>query len=119
MNYKIKITENFEKQAKKLLRKYSSFAEDLQFLEQILTENPFVGESLGGNIFKIRVAIKSKGKGKSSGARVITFVLGENETVFLLSVYDKSEISTVRTEIMREYAAEILENLQIDAKDRK
>lgn len=52
---------------------------------------PEQGTSLGSNCYKIRISIASKGKGKSGCARVITnFVISE-ETVFLLSIFDKSE----------------------------
>lgn len=54
-------------------------------------ESPSLGTSLGNNCYKIRLAIASKGKGKSGGARVITHFYVENNTVFLLSIYDKSE----------------------------
>jgi hypothetical protein len=50
---------------------------------------------LGNNTYKIRVAIKSKGKGKSGGSRVITYVVSENEEVYLLTIFDKSEFDTI------------------------
>jgi hypothetical protein len=53
--------------------------------------NPIQGEPLGKDCYKIRMAIASKNKGKSGGSRVITCVKVVNETVFLLSIYDKSE----------------------------
>jgi len=52
---------------------------------------PNEGKPLGNNCYKIRIAIASKGKGKSGGARIITFFQIVNKTVFLLSIYDKSE----------------------------
>lgn len=52
---------------------------------------PKLGTNLGHNCYKIRIAISSKGKGKSSGARVITNFVVAEETVFLISIYDKSE----------------------------
>jgi hypothetical protein len=65
--------------------------EDLRVLQEILERNPFEGDSLGKGCYKIRLAISSKGKGKSGGARVITCVRVVNETVYLLSIFDKSE----------------------------
>lgn len=44
------------------------------------------------------MAITSKGRGKSGGARIITYtvVISENSgNVYLLSIYDKSDFSTV------------------------
>lgn len=67
----------------------------------MLTElhaNPQLGTDLGGGLRKIRMRIASKGKGKSGGARVITFtvIVAVDETeVNLLYIYDKAERSTV------------------------
>jgi hypothetical protein len=41
------------------------------------------------------VSIKSKGKGKRAGGRVITFIKVVAETVYLVSIYDKSEKSDI------------------------
>ena len=56
-----------------------------------LEKDPQQGFSLGNSCFKIRLAIASKGKGKSGGSRLITHVVISEQTVFLLSIYDKSE----------------------------
>ena len=88
----------FLKQAKYLARKYASFPEDLKTCIQEITDNPFAGADLGGGVRKVRMAIKSKGKGKSGGARVITFnyTLDEgSRDITLMTVYDKSERSTI------------------------
>ena len=63
------------------------FAELIKSLEQ----EPEQGTSLGNNCFKIRIAVASKGKGKSGGARIITNVLITDAIVFLLTIYDKSD----------------------------
>ncbi len=91
MSYKVETIEVFEKQAKRLIKKYASLKVEILGLIQILKENPESGISLGRNCYKIRISIASKGKGKSGGGRIITnFVISE-ETVYLLSIYDKSE----------------------------
>lgn len=64
---------------------------DIQLLVNELREQPELGTAIGKNCYKVRLAIKSKGKGKSAGARVITYVYVSAETVYLLSIYDKSE----------------------------
>ena len=87
----IKITNQFKKEAKHLLKKYRSLATELKELNMSLLEYPSQGIPLGQDCYKIRLAIKSKKKGKSGGARVITLVKIIQETVFLLSIYDKSE----------------------------
>src|SRR5882672_2776016 len=96
MNFRIKITNNFEKEAKPLIKKYPSFKNDVAKLIDELEANPELGTSLGHNLFKIRIAISSKGRGKSGGARVITYVISKNKTVYLISIYDKAEYDTVK-----------------------
>ena len=63
---------------------------------------------LGNNTFKIRIAIKSKGKGKSGGARIITFLVTENREIYLLTIYDKSEFDNLDDKILKS----IIESLQ-------
>ena len=95
MNYKIETIPLFDNQAKRLAKKYPSLKSDLtQFIEE-LTLEPGLGTALGNNFYKIRLAIASKGKGKSGGARVITFLKITETTVVLASKYDKSEKSTI------------------------
>ncbi|SMD44327.1 Uncharacterized protein conserved in bacteria [Aquiflexum balticum DSM 16537] len=91
MSYSVKSIEVFERQAKKLVKKYPSLKFELLTLVQVLKENPDQGTAVGRNCYKIRLAIKSKGKGKSGGARVITNFVVANDTVYLLSIYDKSD----------------------------
>ena len=91
MNYNILSTAKFSKEAKRLSKKYISIKFELNELISLLETEPEIGQSLGKNCFKIRLAVKSKGKGKSGGARVITLVKIINEEVHLLSIYDKSE----------------------------
>lgn len=91
MNYKVETLENFRKEAKRLIKKYPSLKKELGNLGVVLSANPKSGTSLGHNCYKIRIAIASKGKGKSGGARIITHVYLSNSTVYLLSIFDKSE----------------------------
>lgn len=95
MSYKVKTIEVFEKQAKRLIKKYPSLKAELVDLIQELKKNPEQGTLIGKNCYKIRIAIASKGKGKRGGARIITnFILTES-IVYLLSIYDKSEKENV------------------------
>ena len=91
MSYKIAAIPNFKKEAKRLIKKFRSLKQELANLAQILEKNPHTGTPLGINCYKIRLSIESKQKGKSGGARVITYVYVENNTVYLLTLYDKSE----------------------------
>ncbi len=75
MKFEITISENFKKKFKTLLKKYPSLKEDLSRFQQELQKNPVLGDSLGSNCYKVRMAIASKGKGKSGGARIISYVL--------------------------------------------
>ena len=91
MSYNVLAIPPFDKQLKRLAQKYPSLKNEFAELLESLEQTPEQGTNLGNNCYKIRIAIASKGKGKSGGARVITnFVLAE-ETVFLISIYDKSE----------------------------
>lgn len=91
MSYNLIITPTFERDIKPLLKKYKSLKTDLVTLFESLESKPAQGKSLGKGCFKIRLAISSKGKGKSGGARLITCVKITSENVFLLSIYDKSD----------------------------
>ena len=91
MNYSIETIPSFDRQVKRLAKKYGSVRSDLQVLVNQLRENPELGTALGRNCYKIRMGIKSKGKGKSGGSRVITYVHMSGETICPLSTYDKSE----------------------------
>ena len=91
MSYKTVISKHFEKEAKRLLKKYASLSRELEKLFDELEENPTMGTLLRDNVYKIRLAIASKNKGKSGGARVITFIKIIDEVVILLSIYNKGE----------------------------
>ena len=80
----------FTREAKKLLGKYASLEAELADLFAALNKQPITGVSLGRNCYKIRLKITSKDKGRSGGARVITCVVAVADTVYLLSIYDKS-----------------------------
>ena len=101
MNYNLKVLQTFEKAAKPLLKKYPSFKEDMKMLFEEMKQNPTCGVSLGGGFRKIRVAIASKNKGKSGGARVISYnvVVSIIETdVFLVTIYDKESTESITKE---------------------
>jgi len=95
MSYKIELTDNFKKEAKKLIKKYASLRTEIAELGKELAQNPTLGTPLGNDVYKIRLAIASKNKGKSGGARIISFVKIINETVFLLSIYNKGDRDSI------------------------
>jgi mRNA-degrading endonuclease RelE of RelBE toxin-antitoxin system len=95
MNFNVFSSSAFEKSLKRLKKKHPSLRTDLLNLIELLKNDPFTGTSIGKDCYKIRMAITSKGKGKSGGARVITCVKVIQENIFLLSIYDKSEKETI------------------------
>jgi mRNA-degrading endonuclease RelE of RelBE toxin-antitoxin system len=104
MNYNVYAIPPFDRQLKRLARKYPSLKNDFSELLKSLKENPAQGTALGNDCFKIRFAISDKGKGKSGGARIITHVKVIMSSVYLLSVYDKSE----KEDIANKYIADLL-----------
>ena len=95
MNFKVKTISVFERQAKRLMKKFPSLKKEIQELIKELKEEPEKGTSIGHNCYKIRIAIASKGKGKSGGARVITHLVLKDDTVYLLTIYNKSDIENL------------------------
>jgi hypothetical protein len=85
----------------------------MQELTQQLPNEPTLGTSLGDGLFKIRLAVKSKNKGKSGGFRVITYLIskkGKDETVInLLIIYDKSEVQDLTKNELLALCKEVLE----------
>jgi hypothetical protein len=109
MNYNVIPTPDFKKLFKKLLKKYSSLKIDLNELIDKISENPETGTSLGNGVYKIRLAISSKGKGKSAGARVITYIVTEDKEVYLVYIYDKSQLKN----ITKQQVLDLLKNAQL------
>ncbi len=108
MSYNIIPTPDFQKLFKKLFKKHRSLKDDLTKLIHELEQNPDLGTDLGGGgIHKIRMAIASKGKGKSGGARVITFVVNQNNEIYLVHIYDKSDIANIPKEQLLKLTEEL------------
>jgi len=118
MKCNILATNSFSRDAKKLFKKYVSLKIELKELESQLIKNPCLGIKIHENIYKIRIAVKSKGKGKSGGLSVITFLteikneqdLDENDqdiTVYLLTIYDKSNIENISEKELKNIIKEI------------
>jgi mRNA-degrading endonuclease RelE of RelBE toxin-antitoxin system len=95
MSYNIIPTPLFKSQSKRLIKKFPSLKKELLELSNILSGIPNFGTPLGNDTFKIRLAVKSKGKGKSGGMRIITFRIDKNKEVYLLTIYDKSEMDSL------------------------
>ena len=108
MKFSVIPSDKFKKEAKRLIKKFPSLKQELIELNYFLENEPELGTPLGNNTFKIRIAIKSKGKGKSGGARIITFLVTENREVYLLTIYDKSEFDNLDDKILKS----IIQSLQ-------
>lgn len=106
--------DEFERGAKALRKKYPSFEKDYDIFLDELEKNPFAGESLGQHTYKHRMAIASKGKGKSGGARVITYNVqqtgSEEFLITLMAIYDKSDIENVSDAYLKSLVQQIEAN---------
>jgi len=91
MKYNVFSIPPFDKQLKRLAKKFPSLKAEFSRLLEELEDNPEMGIALVNQCYKIRLAIASKGKGKSGGARIITHLQVVDNSVFLLAIYDKSE----------------------------
>lgn len=113
MKYVFDTFPDFNKSFKKLFKKYKSLKSDLENLKNEIQENPNIGVSLGDGLRKIRLNITSKSKGKSGGARIITYEIvvqiekEDTTKIYFVDIYDKSEYETIDTAIIRELVKEI------------
>ena len=90
---------HFDSRYKRFAKKFFSLENDVDNLIEKLLETPTIGESLGAGLYKIRLAVESKGGGKSGGFRVISYLVNQSEDgidIYLLEIYDKSEESTIQ-----------------------
>jgi len=88
-------TPDFIKDIKDISKKHKGILLDIAKLSAELKINPTLGTPLGQNVFKIGLAISNTNKGKSGGARVITYVLVLKEIIYLSKIYLKNEQDTV------------------------
>lgn len=112
MSSKVVATPNFQREAKKLKKKYPSLKKELKDLIESLEQNPEQGTLITENVYKIRLAVKSKGKGKSGGARVIAYLHVEKtednvQIVYLISIYDKSDYANIPDNFIKQMIDEI------------
>lgn len=100
-----KYLPEFERRAKDLAKKYKSFKKDYDDFLDAMEEDPFQGVSLGMGVYKTRMAIMSKGKGNSGGARVLTYNVKKVDdsmvVVTFLTIFDKREMENVSDAYIR------------------
>lgn len=117
MSCEIKLTRSFQRAAKRLAKKHRSLGSDLKLLIEVLKLDPYAGVLIRPNVYKLRMAISSKGKGKSGGARVITYVVANEKTttddarvtVNLITIYDKATVATLSDRTLDELVASFLD----------
>ena len=107
MNFNVLTTSGFKRDSKPLLKKYKSLKNEILNLIASLEKEPKQGIPLGNDCYKIRLSIASKGKGKSSGARVITCVKIVAGFVYLLTIYSKSEKDNIADRKLQELLKEV------------
>jgi mRNA-degrading endonuclease RelE of RelBE toxin-antitoxin system len=110
MANKVIYTPAFIRKARSLKKKHLSLTSDLEKLEADLIINPKQGADLGGGLYKLRLAVTSKGKGKSGGYRIITYLVtqsDESTSINMLTLYDKSEESSIN----KQYLLKLLKEL--------
>jgi mRNA-degrading endonuclease RelE of RelBE toxin-antitoxin system len=100
MSYKVVVTSEFAKEAKRIAKKHAGIKADIAKLIADLTNDPTTGTELGHGFYKIRMSITGTNKGKSGGARVITYVILDDQTVLLTEIYLKSEHDTADVSVL-------------------
>jgi mRNA-degrading endonuclease RelE of RelBE toxin-antitoxin system len=122
MSFEIQTTSYFDSEAKRLAKRHHSFVDDLQDFRDSILKNPYQGTELSPGIRKVRLTIGSKGRGKSGGARVITFTYLVDEkdgVVILLLLYDKADASNIKMNVVRQIIKDLgldLQTLQSEGK---
>lgn len=107
---RIEVTPSFARRAKRLIKKFASFQEELQMLFASLLENPDQGNNLGNGCYKIRLGVASKGKGKRGDFRIITYIVIEDEVIYMLTIYDKSETEDISDKELKRLINQIDKN---------
>lgn len=76
-------------------------------LQSFLLQNPEAGKIVrgSGGVRKVRWAIT--GKGKSGGVRVIYYFKKQDDEIWLLTIYSKSEVESIPAHVLRQIAKEI------------
>jgi len=108
MSYSVELSPNFKKKAKILSKKYPSLKQELKDLFKELEDDPTLGIPLGNDMYKIRLAIASKNKGKSGGARILSFVKVTKTTVLLFAIYSKGDVDNLTDRQIKELIKEYL-----------
>lgn len=110
MSFEFVTSRYFDSEIKRLSKRYRNFKADMEEFRRSLRENPLQGVEIAPHVRKVRMAISDKGRGKSGGARVITFdalVSDQDGKLYLLLIYDKADTSNVKMNVVREIIKEM------------
>jgi hypothetical protein len=99
---KLRVSEDFRVAYKRLKKRHKSLEDDFERLLSSLLQNPIQGVELESGVRKVRLAISSKGRGKSGGARVIIRVRIVADELQLLYIYDKSDFGNISDAYLRD-----------------
>jgi mRNA-degrading endonuclease RelE of RelBE toxin-antitoxin system len=113
----VKASRLFKRKVKPLAKKYHTLKESIDELANDLIKNPYLGDSYGQNIYKIRLADESKGKGKSGGFRILYYLAiqrNENTLITLLTIFDKGEIDTIKKKDAEAILSQVLNELDTE-----
>jgi mRNA-degrading endonuclease RelE of RelBE toxin-antitoxin system len=109
MSYRIETIPRFEKNVKKLKKKFPKIKTDLVDFVTELSNNPELGIHLGENIFKVRIQNSSIPTGKSGGFRVITYYKTD-DILYLVTIYSKTEQDNILTNKLKKIVSEEIES---------
>lgn len=101
-NWIVDTTSKFDKEYKRLQKKYPNAIESVDNLMSELETGHLVGDEYDGlgfdnstKVYKVRVANTQANKGKSGGFRVIYYALIDDKYIIMLSIYSKSDTANV------------------------
>ena len=97
MNLEIIRSDYFTKEFKRLAKRYRSLIDDYEAFLDNLRLNPLQGDEIAPHVRKIRMAITSKGRGKSGG----------DGKIYLLLIYDKADTPNVKMNVIKEIIEEL------------
>ncbi len=99
---RVRTSADFRAAFKRLKKRHKSLQQDFEKLLLSLLQNPLQGVELDDGVRKVRLAITSKGRGKSGGARVIIRVRIVSDELQLLYIYDKADYENVSDTFLRD-----------------
>lgn len=105
MNISIRTTKDFDRAYRKLCKHYRSLPDDFRSFIHELETQAIEGKEVIEHVFKYRIAISSKGKGKAGGGRILTYeimAVKEEKSITLTFIYDKSAQSSVSQKEIKE-----------------